>query len=104
MSRYKLTNKALADLNNIWLYTEKTWSPNQADKYYDMIIEACEALASDKKIFSQRYDKIISGLKGYKIRKHIIVYSTNSDNSIIIYRILHEQMDIYNILKSIDPS
>jgi hypothetical protein len=31
MARYKLTNKAVEDLTQIWNYTFNKWSENQAD-------------------------------------------------------------------------
>ena len=33
MADYRLTNKAVADLSDIWNYTCETWSEQQADKY-----------------------------------------------------------------------
>ncbi len=30
MAKYELTNKAVADLNEIWEYTLENWSENQA--------------------------------------------------------------------------
>ena len=41
MKQYHLTNKAIEDLNEIWLYTVETWSEKQADTYY------CYCPASD---------------------------------------------------------
>ncbi len=32
MAKYKLTNKAVKDLANIWNYTFEAWSERQADK------------------------------------------------------------------------
>ena len=34
---YKLTNKAVADLTNIWDYTVEKWSEEQAAKYYFLL-------------------------------------------------------------------
>jgi len=31
---YELSKLALADIDNIWLYTFKNWSNTQANKYY----------------------------------------------------------------------
>jgi toxin ParE1/3/4 len=40
MAKYKFTKKAVKDLSDIWNYTVDTWSENQADKYYKLIINA----------------------------------------------------------------
>jgi toxin ParE1/3/4 len=47
MAEFKLTNKAIADLANIWNYTFDTWSENQADKYYEMLISAWGEIAAN---------------------------------------------------------
>ena len=41
MARYKLTNKAVEDLAQIWNYTFNKWSENQADTYY-FDVEKCK--------------------------------------------------------------
>ena len=38
MAEYKLTNKAVEDLNDIWEYTIEKWSEEQADKYYNLLL------------------------------------------------------------------
>jgi toxin ParE1/3/4 len=39
---YHVSEKAVQDIDNIWLYTFKSWSESQADKYYILIIENIE--------------------------------------------------------------
>ena len=41
MAKYKLTNKAVDDLTQIWNYTLDKWSESQADKYYYMLLDNC---------------------------------------------------------------
>lgn len=36
---YRISEKAIKDLNEIWLYTLETWSQEQADRYYHLLIE-----------------------------------------------------------------
>lgn len=43
MAKYELTNKAVTDLNRIWEYTLENGSENQADRYYDMLLDICHA-------------------------------------------------------------
>lgn len=50
MSKYKLTNKAVEDLTNIWNYSFDKWSEKQADNYYEMLLENCQNIAEDPKI------------------------------------------------------
>ena len=93
MANYKLTKKAVQDLNQIWNYTFDKWSENQADKYYHELINHCSKVAKDP-ILGIQYDFLIEGLKGSKVNKHIIFYRQISDNEIEVERILHERMDI----------
>ena len=43
--QYQLSPLAEADLEDIWLYTLKHWSLEQADRYHHDLIDAIEALA-----------------------------------------------------------
>ena len=35
MAKYQLSNKTKIDLIDIWDYTVRTWSVNQAERYYN---------------------------------------------------------------------
>ena len=93
MASYKLTRKAVQDLNQIWNYTFDTWSENQADKYYIELINQCAKVAKDP-LVGKQYEFLIAGLKGSKVNKHIIFYRQISDEEIEVERILHERMDL----------
>ncbi len=93
MPKIRFTKKAVNDLTDIWNYTVETWSESQADHYYNLILNACKALANQPK-FSKAYEEIYPELKGEKISKHIIFYRIMADQSIEIERILHERMDL----------
>ena len=98
MAKFTLTNNAVNDLSDIWNYTFDTWSESQADKYYKLIINACDAIAKRPEQ-GKVYEEIYKGLKGKKILKHIIFYRMMEDKSVEIIRILHERMDVINKLK-----
>ena len=93
MAKYKLTNKAVADLSKIWEYTFEVWSEKQADKYYDGLISNCEEIAENPD-FGKNYEGISKQLLGIKSNRHIIFYSTLNEDYIEITRILHERMDL----------
>ena len=42
MLKFYLSNKAVEDLNDIWDYTVKTWSENQAEIYYSLLMDSCQ--------------------------------------------------------------
>jgi toxin ParE1/3/4 len=95
MSQYKLTNKAVEDLNNIWEYTIEKWSEEQADKYYNLLLSCFQEIANNPAI-GKNYQGIKKDLFGLKASKHIIFYRKSIDMSIEITRILHGRMDLKN--------
>lgn len=95
MDRYKLTNKAVEDLNEIWNYTVVKWSEEQADRYYDMLLNSCQDIA-DNPDLGKKYDGVTTGLFGIKANRHIIFYRKIDNKTIEITRILHGRMDLKN--------
>lgn len=79
-------------------YTIEIWSEKQAEKYYNLIIDACTKIAERPQI-GKEYNEIYPELKGEKASMHIIFYREMEDQSIEITRILHEKMDLKNKLK-----
>lgn len=93
MAEYILTNKAVVDLNSIWVYTADYWSEYQADKYYNMLIDTCQDIANNPDL-GKNYDGVSSDLFGLKVNRHIIFYRKSKNKPIEITRILHERMDL----------
>ncbi len=95
MADYKLTNKAVEDLNAIWDYTFNQWSEKQADSYYDMLLDNCQEIANNPD-FGKNYDGITTDLFGLKANRHLIFYRILGNQQVEITRILHERMDLKN--------
>jgi len=95
MIKYFLSNKAVEDLSNIWDYTYETWSENQADKYYGLLIYFCNEISENPKI-GKNYNKIDKNIRGYQASRHIIFYRITEKNEIEILRFLHKNMDLKN--------
>ena len=93
MGNYRLTNKAVEDLTEIWNYTFDNWSERQADKYYGFLLETCQEVA-DNPDLGKNYIGISSDLFGLKASRHIIFYRRLNNKPIEITRILHERMDL----------
>ena len=97
MVKISFREKANDDLNNIWDYTYENWSETRADKYYATIKFACLKIGKNPEL-GKIYNGISKDLLGYKSEKHIIFYSSISENEIEVIRILHERMDLKNRL------
>ncbi|WP_323757124.1 type II toxin-antitoxin system RelE/ParE family toxin [Roseivirga sp.] len=93
MANYKLTKKAVEDISKIWAYTLETWSENQADKYYEMLISSFQEIANNPNS-GKNYEGITPNLFGVKVNRHIVFYRIVNKNYIEIIRILHESMDL----------
>ncbi len=96
--KYKISKEAENDLEKIWLYTFEQWSIEQADYYYDLIIDEIEYLSENPKS-GKDYNEIRKGYFRSRIKSHFIFYKINvAKEKIEIIRILHQQMDIDNRL------
>ena len=42
-----ISEQALKDIENIWLYTLENWSAEQADRYYNLIFEEIEFICKN---------------------------------------------------------
>ena len=97
MIKFYLSNKAVEDLNDIWDYTVKTWSKNQAEIYYSLLMDSCQELAN-KPSQGKSYDVVEKNVLGFKTGEHIIFYQIVSLKEIEVVRILHVMMDMKNHL------
>lgn len=95
---YRISEKAIEDLDEIWLYTLQTWSREQADRYYKLLIDEFEYIAAHfNSGKSMEYIKL--GYRATKVKSHVIFYKKAEDQLVDIIRILHQNMDIENRLK-----
>lgn len=95
MAKFELTNKAVEDLADIWEYTYENWSEQQADNYYQLLIESFKEIAGNPGI-GKNYSGIVESLKGLKVGRHIVFFREREGRKVEIIRILHEQMDFKN--------
>lgn len=98
MAKYRISKKAISDLEKIWLYTYKKWSKEQADRYHHLIIDEIEYIAEH---FDQcrSMDYVRSGYRMSKVKSHLIFAKLSKNGKIEIVRILHQNMDIENRLR-----
>ena len=87
---YKLSPLAQTDLEDIWLYTFKNWSLEQADRYQNEIIVAIVGLAYGS--MSGRPVDVREGYFKYPVGAHVVFY-LQSESSLDVIRILHQRMD-----------
>jgi toxin ParE1/3/4 len=98
MVKYRLTNEAVKDLEEIWSYTKHKWSLEQADRYYNLIIDEIEFIASNP-LLGRSIDYIKEGYRSTKVKSHVVFYKQQQDETILVVRILHQAMDSDNRIK-----
>ena len=91
-AKYRISKAASRDLDGIWEYTFHTWSKEQADRYYTLIMSEIEFIASN----------LTSGKPMYHIKKnyfasfvksHMILFKRNKE-IVEFIRVLHQKMDV----------
>lgn len=95
---FRITPKAVIDLEEIWLYTFHKCSPEQADRYYKLIIEEFQFLSKNPNA-GKPIDHIREGYRSSVIKSHVIFYRHIDPHLIEIVRILHQNMDVDRRIK-----
>lgn len=87
-----ISERAEADLLNIWLWTQERFGEAQADRYLDELdagMRRCgEAPESGRDRAFLR-----AGYRSRSVGKHIIFY-TVADTEVVVRRVLHANMDL----------
>ncbi|KIC47754.1 type II toxin-antitoxin system RelE/ParE family toxin [Tateyamaria sp. ANG-S1] len=92
MSGYVLTRAALADLDDIWDYTETNWGPVQAETYVRAIAALCADLADGRRA-SLSAEAIRAGYRKASVGRHVVFFRHDAQR-ITVVRILHQRRDI----------
>lgn len=90
--KFEISELALEDLDNIWVYTFEQWSKDQANKYYNEIFSAIDKICKNSDI-GKPIDEIKKGHRRTNVISHMIIYKVKG-TTIYIDRILHQKMDI----------
>jgi toxin ParE1/3/4 len=93
--RYSISEKANQDIEKIWLYTFENWSLEQADRYYNLILDEIEFISENFES-GKSADYIKKGYRASIVKSHIIFYKKSRRNIVEIIRVLHQKMDIEN--------
>ncbi len=92
--KYIISKAAEADMENIWLYTRDTWSAEQAERYFTLIMDEIEYVTHLPESGTD-YNHIRKGYYRAKVKSHFIFYRINKKaGALEVIRILHQSMDI----------
>ena len=93
MSAYVISEKAVEDINNIWIYPVENWSVAQADRYYNLIYDEIEYIVNNFDM-ARDFGEIRKSYKCSKVKSHLIFFKKDKMNEIEVVRVLHEKMDV----------
>ena len=92
--QYRISKEANVDIENIWLYTYENWSLEQADRYFNLIVDEIEYLAENPES-GKDFGHVRKGYVRSKVKSHFIFYKINrKKEEVEIIRVLHQKMDI----------
>ena len=94
MAKVKISVKAAEDLDNIWLYTMKNWSVDQADRYVNSILDEIFFFCF-KHSAGKDFNDVRKGYQYARIGSHTIFYKYIQSSDVVeIIRVLHQRMDL----------
>ena len=89
MSRYFLTDRALADLHDIFLYGHEQFGEAQADRYAAGLDNAFGLLADNPRM-GRKAEAIAPGVRRHEHGSHVILYEQLPDG-IDILAVIHDR-------------
>ena len=90
--KVELSEVAEQDIEGILVYTLEEYAHMQQEKYFALIKEGLEILATFPNVGHTRRD-MASGLMAYPVGEHLLIYEIHDKASIIVMRVLHSRMD-----------
>ena len=96
MNRFRLTNRARRDIDEIWLYLGRKQSPDRADAVTDAILDACLRLADTPGMGTALPG--MPGWRSYSVNGYLILFRP-IPRGIEIERVVHGARDIESFLR-----
>lgn len=93
---FQLSKLAIQDLEYIFKFTLEFWSLSQAEEYHKLINLEFKSICQNP-LSGKSIDEIKDNHRCKIIKSHYIIYK-EIDQTIYIDRILHQRMDIVEIL------
>lgn len=84
---YQISVEAKNDIEKIWLYTFENWSLEQADRYFDLIMDEIVYIAENPN-FGKDFSDVRKGYLRTQIKSHFIFCKVNKkQNEVEIIRV-----------------
>ena len=93
VARYRLTPRALSDLDAIADYSLDRWGPHQTEDYLRQLADRFQWLADNPSVGRPR-DDVADGYRSFPEGKHVIFYLVMPEEEIAIIGVPHAAMDV----------
>ena len=90
--KYRISESAIKDLDEIWVYTYLNWSKEQADRCHSLILNEIEFI-SENTTSGKSMAHIKEGYLVVYVKSHMIFFR-RTKGMVEVGRILHQMMDI----------
>lgn len=98
--RYRLTPKAIDDLDSLWRYSAETWSLDQADRLVDGFERCFSTLVAMPELARER-PEFSPPVRIHAHDRHLIVYVLQDDH-ILVLRLLSGRQNWHALLTTLD--
>jgi toxin ParE1/3/4 len=92
MADYRLSRRAAIDLQAIAEFTIERFGLERARRYRDEL-KTCFAELAANPTMGRRAEHLAPGLRRFEHQSHVVFYQ-QSDDGVLIVRILHSRMDV----------
>lgn len=89
---YNLSDAADEDYFSIFLYGVQTFGQEQAERYADQLDRAFVFLGDHPRAGRER-PELLAHVRGYPVGSHLIFYTVDPDDDVMILRIRHGRED-----------
>lgn len=89
---YRLTNKAVEDIANIFVEGVRLFGVEQSEKYHSRMEEVFQLLSGNPELARER-DEITPPVRIHPYGAHLIVYVIQSDRDVLIVLVRHGHED-----------
>ena len=102
VSRLRITERALSDIERIEDFSVERWGRRVADQYVEDLNQALVRLQADLSLFTTRSD-YEGRLRFYRVREHVIIGDVIGGAGYVL-SVWHGRMDFVDRLVDLEPS
>jgi len=89
---YRLTRKAVEDINEIYSFSAEQFGVDQADPYHTLLERTFEFLAENPFAARKRLE-LSPQVRIHPVQSHLVIYQVEDNGNILIVRIRHGHED-----------